>query len=89
GGVNYDAGGTTGRSGLEESFQALPQTGTEAAAVMGLFEGTFDRNAQSLSDAQATKAALFEHAPGKSFVHLATPGAALLSTADFADRTGV
>ncbi len=86
GGVDYGAKGdepealveTDGLPGTRRarpgSFLEIPQSGHEAEAIAELFEGVLDVEPTLLTGAETTKAALFEAAAGKRFVHLATHG---------------
>jgi CHAT domain-containing protein/tetratricopeptide (TPR) repeat protein len=78
GGVTY--GGTPAanenarRSAMMTSFGAIPESGHEAEAVASLFDDVFDSDATLLTGKEATKAALFEAAPGIRYLHIATHG---------------
>jgi len=73
-----EAGGvehvSTSRSALPERFQRLLQTRYEAEAAADLFEEAFEIEASLLTRKATTKAALFESAAGKRYLHVATHG---------------
>jgi len=62
------------RSALPERFQKLLQARYEAEATADLFEEAFEVESTLLTRKKTTKAALFEAAPGKRYLHLATHG---------------
>jgi len=62
------------RSALPERFQKLLQARYEAEATADLFEEAFAVEPALLTRRKTTKAALFESAPGKRYLHLATHG---------------
>jgi tetratricopeptide (TPR) repeat protein len=64
----------TERSTALGLFSDIPESGHEAAAIANLFKQTFDTEPASLTSGEATKAALFEAAAGKRYVHIATHG---------------
>jgi len=66
-------GGTT-RIATGGGFQSLVQARHEAEGIAILFEKAFEKTAALLTHGKATKAALFEAAPGKRYLHLATHG---------------
>jgi CHAT domain-containing protein len=78
--VRLDAGtpplesGTTRSGAVSAGFYALPETSGEAASIAGLYRAAFEREANVLEGASATKAALFAAAPKARFLHLATHG---------------
>jgi CHAT domain-containing protein len=75
GGTERPAGQETStRSGLPDHFQKLLQTRYEAEATGGLFEEAFELEPLLLTREEATKAALFEVAPGVRYLHVATHG---------------
>ncbi len=96
GGVDYDAGEETApsaggesaatRSAMPEGFSKLLQTRFEAETTGALAEDLLEVQPVVLTKKEATKAALFERAPGKRWLHLATHGwfadEALKSTLD-------
>jgi len=55
-------------------FQILVQAGHEAEAIAALFEDAFETAPALLTRKQTTKAALFDSAAGKRYLHLATHG---------------
>ena len=67
-----EGGGT--RSGTAFLFPALAGTEPEAASTAELFDRAFAIEPTLLTKKETTKAALFEAAPGKRYVHLATHG---------------
>jgi hypothetical protein len=69
-----DSEPATSRSVYLERFDKLLQTRLEAEATGVLFEDAFELDPTLLTRKEATKAALFEAAPGKRYVHLATHG---------------
>ncbi|MFT5049214.1 MAG: hypothetical protein ACI8QZ_000604 [Chlamydiales bacterium] len=62
------------RSAMPERFQKLLQARYEAEATADLFEEAFEVEPALLTRKKTTKAALFESAPGKRYLHLATHG---------------
>ena len=83
GGVDYgtssahnqaSGGSNAGRNGLPERFSRLSQTGVEVRAAEALFKDLSGGESVVLTKESTTKVALFEHAPGKRYVHLATHG---------------
>jgi len=64
----------TSRSAFPERFRKLRQARYEAEATADLFEEAFDIEGSLLLAKDTTKAALFEAAPGKRYLHLATHG---------------
>ncbi|MFT7480333.1 MAG: hypothetical protein ACI80N_003641 [Gammaproteobacteria bacterium] len=62
------------RSALPARFQKLLQARYEAEATADLFEEAFDVEPALLTKKKTTKAALFEAAAGKRYLHLATHG---------------
>ncbi len=62
------------RGKIRASFRSLPQTRREAEAVADSFADVFDLESTLLTRDETTKAALFEAAAGKRFVHIATHG---------------
>jgi CHAT domain-containing protein len=69
-----DSEPATSRSASLERFDKLLQTRLEAEATAVLFEDAFELDPILLTKKETTKAALFEVAPGKRYVHLATHG---------------
>jgi len=71
-----DNGGEAGssRSAMPERFQKLLQARYEAEATADLFEEAFEIEPSLLTRKKTTKAALFESAAGKRYLHLATHG---------------
>jgi len=65
---------STSRGALTERFQHLLQARFETEATADLFEKAFEAKPVLLTRERATKAGLFEAAPGKRFLHLATHG---------------
>jgi len=65
---------TTSRSARPERFQKLLQARYEAEATADLFEEAFEVEPSLLTRKKTTKATLFESAPGKRYLHLATHG---------------
>ncbi len=82
------------RSAMPTKFNKLLQSRYEAEATAELFEEAFDVKPALLTRKQTTKAALFEAAAGKRYVHLATHGwfapESVRSTEDVqaSDKTG-
>ncbi len=64
----------TTRSGAAVAFAPLPETSGETASIAALYRAAFEREAQVISGATATKAALRAAAPETRFLHLATHG---------------
>ena len=64
----------TSRSAYPERFRRLRQARYEAEATADLFDEAFDIEGSLLLGKDTTKAALFEAAPGKRYLHLATHG---------------
>ena len=62
------------RSALPGRFQSLLQARYEAEATANLFEEAFEIEPALLTKTKTTKAALFESAAGKRYVHIATHG---------------
>jgi len=62
------------RSAMPERFQKLLQARYEAEATADQFEEAFETEPSLLTRKTTTKAALFESAPGKRYLHLATHG---------------
>jgi len=62
------------RSAMPERFQKLLQARYEAEATADLFEEAFELEPSLLTRKKTTKAALFESAGGKRYLHLATHG---------------
>jgi len=81
-----DGGDRVARTASEERFQSLAQALHEAEATASLFEEAFDKAPALLTRKKSTKAALYEFAPGKRYLHLATHGwfapESIRSTAD-------
>ncbi len=83
GGVDYDVGaeaseaphaaGAT-RSAMPDEFSKLLQTRFEVETTGALAEDLLEIEPLVLTRKDATKAALFEQAPGKRYLHLATHG---------------
>jgi len=69
-----DSGDPATRSAAGRGFQDLEQARHEAEATATLFEDVFEKAPALLTGKQTTKAALFESAPGKRYLHLATHG---------------
>jgi len=67
-------GEATSRSAKPERFQKLLQARYEAEATADLFEEAFEIEPSLLTRKNTTKTALFESAPGKCYLHLATHG---------------
>jgi len=67
-------GGSVSRSAMPDRFQKLLQARYEAEATADLFEEAFEIEPTLLTKKKTTKAALFESAPGKRYLHLATHG---------------
>jgi len=67
-------GAATSRSAMPERFQKLLQARYEAEATADLFEEAFEIEPSLLTRKKTTKAALFESAAGKRYLHLATHG---------------
>jgi len=67
-------GGSASRSGMPERFQKLLQARYEAEATADLFEEAFEIEPTLLTRKKTTKAALFDSAAGKRYLHLATHG---------------
>ena len=65
--------GTT-RSAFPERFRKLRQARYEAEATADIFEEAFEIEGSLLQGKDTTKAALFEAAAGKRYLHLATHG---------------
>jgi len=65
---------STSRSAYPERFRKLRQARYEAEATADLFDEVFDIEGSLLLGKDTTKAALFEAAPGKRYLHLATHG---------------
>ena len=66
--------GPVSRSAMPERFQKLLQARYEAEATADLFEEAFETEPTLLTRKKTTKAALFESAAGKRYLHLATHG---------------
>jgi len=66
--------GPVSRSTMPERFQKLLQARYEAEATADLFEEAFETEPMLLTKKKTTKAALFESAAGKRYLHLATHG---------------
>jgi len=66
--------GPVSRSAMPDRFQKLLQARYEAEATADLFEEAFEIEPALLTKKKTTKAALFESAPGKRYLHLATHG---------------
>jgi len=64
----------TSRSAYPERFRKLRQARYEAEATADLFEEAFELEGSLLLGKGTTKAALFDAAPGKRYLHLATHG---------------
>jgi len=71
---NDPASARASRSAVPERFQKLLQARYEAEATAGLFEEAFEIEPSLLTRGSTTKSALFESAPGKRYLHLATHG---------------
>jgi len=71
--ISTTGGGTT-RSTTGGGFQNLVQARHEAEGIATLFEEAFEKTPALLTYGKTTKAALFEAAPGKRYLHLATHG---------------
>jgi len=69
-----ESGDRTIRSASGGGFQNLVQARHEAEGIAALFEKAFATPPALLTRKKTTKAALFESAPGKRYVHLATHG---------------
>jgi len=69
-----ETAGSASRSAVPERFQKLLQARLEAEATVVLFKDTFEVEPTLLTGKKTTKAALFESAVGKRYVHLATHG---------------
>jgi len=69
-----DSGDPATRSAIGAGFQTLAQARHEAEVIAALFKEAFETAPALLTRKQTTKAALFESAPGKRYVHLATHG---------------
>ena len=67
-------GGSVSRSAMPDRFQKLLQARYEAEATADLFEEAFETEPTLLTKKKTTKAALFEAAAGKRYLHLATHG---------------
>jgi len=65
---------STSRSAYPDRFRKLRQARYEAEATADLFEEAFELKGSLLLGKDTTKAALFEAAPGKRYLHLATHG---------------
>ena len=65
---------STSRSAYPERFRKLRQARYEAEATADIFEEAFDIEGSLLLAEDTTKAALFNAAPGKRYLHLATHG---------------
>jgi len=68
------ANGPVSRSAIEGGFPDLVQTRHEAEGIATLFEKTFETAPALLTRQKTTKTALFDSAPGKRYLHLATHG---------------
>jgi len=66
--------GPVSRSAMPDRFQKLLQARYEAEATADLFEEAFETEPALLTKKKTTKAALFESAAGKRYLHLATHG---------------
>jgi len=66
--------GSVSRSAMPDRFQKLLQARYEAEATADLFEEAFETEPTLLTRKKTTKAALFESAAGKRYLHLATHG---------------
>ena len=66
--------GPVSRSAMPDRFQKLLQARYEAEATADLFEEAFETEPTLLTKKKTTKAALFESAAGKRYLHLATHG---------------
>ena len=66
--------GRASRSSVPDRFEKLLQARHEAEATAELFEEAFDTEPTLLTLKETTKAALFQSAPGKRYLHLATHG---------------
>jgi len=66
--------GSSSRSAMPQRFQNLLQARFEAEATAALFEEAFETEPALLTKEKTTKAALFEAAAGKRYLHLATHG---------------
>jgi hypothetical protein len=66
--------GPASRSAMPDRFQKLLQARYEAEATADLFEEAFELEPTLLTKRKTTKAALFESASGKRYLHLATHG---------------
>jgi len=76
-GVAVEGGETESRgtrSSMPARFRKLPQSRREAEAVADVLEEAFEIEPVLLTREETTKAALFEAATGKRYVHLATHG---------------
>jgi hypothetical protein len=69
-----EAGGDSRGGRRPNRFQKLLQTRYEAEATANIFEEAFELEADLLLGKDTTKAALFESATGKRYLHLATHG---------------
>ena len=69
-----ESGDPTTRAAAGAGFQNLIQARHEAESIARLFEEAFEKSSALLTRKQTTKAALFESAPGKRYLHLATHG---------------
>jgi len=66
--------GPVSRSAMPDRFRKLLQARYEAEATADLFEEAFETEPALLTRKKTTKAALFESAAGKRYLHLATHG---------------
>ena len=66
--------GSESRGAQLGRFQSLPQARYETEATADLFEEAFEVEPTLLTKKKTTKAALYESAAGKRFLHLATHG---------------
>jgi len=68
------APGSTRLAALPGQFSDLPQANRETESTADQFKGAFEVEASLLTRQKSSKAALFESAPGKRYVHIATHG---------------
>ena len=71
---NDPGSGPVSRSAMPDRFQKLLQARYEAEATADLFDEAFEVEPTLLTKKKTTKAALFESAAGKRYLHLATHG---------------
>jgi len=73
-GEEMSSAGSTSRGALPWHFPDLPNAGFEVEATAELFKEAFGTEPTLLTKSKTTKAALFQTATGKRFLHLATHG---------------